>query len=220
MTQSQPSDLVRHLCTQTLSDTNSHFSISDRYEFDQPLTAISDQQPNIPSSESDLPRLLERRVETQLGQLGLDPLFRGQIMKIMMSELVFCMNQLSVHSAQAPNAFDEYQIQNHRQSAVSSVDSAYGSRCGHTDCMGNCNSSAQVVPATSETHGYDQPLYSPFFNSEEQYLAPSLFTAPASTENLQWIDDMEDLCDYDVPGPYSDNPYLDEPGRDDTQHML
>jgi len=133
-------------------------------------------------------------------------------MKMFMSEVVLCMNQRSVDSAQTPNSFDESHVQTHRQSAVSSVDSAYGSRCGHTDCMGNCSASAQIVPSTSESHGYAQPLHSPFFDPEEQYLNPAVFTGPESTENLQWIDDMEDLRDYNFSGAYSDNPYLDEPG--------
>jgi len=133
-------------------------------------------------------------------------------MKMLMSELVFCMNQLSVDSADTPNTFDDSQVQKHRQSAVSSVDSAYGSRCGHTDCMGNCSASAQIVPSTSQSHGYAQPLHSPFFDPEQQYLDPSVFTASESTENLQWIENMDDLRDYNFSGPYSDSPYLDDTG--------
>ncbi|KAE9381209.1 hypothetical protein N431DRAFT_457818 [Stipitochalara longipes BDJ] len=183
-----------------------------RHDFDQPPTPSFDKQPNIPSSESDLPRLLERRVETRLGRLVLDPDCRDQIMKMVLSELVFCMNQLSVDYMETPNTFDESHVQRHRQSAVSSIDSAYGSRSGHIDCMGNCSASAPLVPSTAQSQEYAQPLCSPAFDPMEQYLEPSVFTDPEPTEHQQWTKNLDDLRGYNLSGPYSDNPYLDDSG--------
>jgi hypothetical protein len=195
-----------------IQHTETYSLIIDRHDFDQPLPPSPDRLPNILPCESDLPRLLERRVEPQLGRLISDPDCREQIMKIFMSELVFCMNQVSVDYAETAITFDESHVQKHRQSAVSSIDSAYGSRCGHTDCMGNCSASAQLVSPTSQSQGHAEPFRSPVFDPVKQYLEPSFFSDPEPTENQQWIEDMDDLRDYNFSGPYSDSPYLDDSG--------
>jgi hypothetical protein len=167
--------------------------------------------------EIDLPRLLERRLDTKLGEILPDTESRERLKKMVISELVICIKQLVVDPSETPDSFHDSQVLGHRQSGVPSMDSGYGSRCGSIDCTGNCSVCEQLVsPMSQQSQGHSQPVSSSSFDLLDQYFNPLMFTNAESAENLQSTENTDRLYDMDesellspyFPPPYSGHLYL------------
>lgn len=163
--------------------------------------------------EIDLPRLLGRRLDTKLGKILPDEESREQTKNMVISELVDCIKQLSLKPSETLNTFHESHVLGHKQYGGYSTDSAYGSRCGNIECMGNCETCEQLVSSMSQkSREHMQPMSSPVFDAMEQYFNPSLFPNPESNGNLQSTDNMDGLLDNKFPPLYGGHLYYNSSG--------
>ena len=153
--------------------------------------------------ESDLARLLGRRLDTTLGEILPDQEFRERMKNILISEVVACIKQLSVEPSETLNTFDGSHVFVHKQSGACSTDSGYVSRCGNTECLGNCGVCEQMVSSMSQpSREFIQPMSSLSFDPTEQYFNPSVFTNAESNGNLQSTENMDELLESQFPSSY------------------
>jgi hypothetical protein len=109
-------------------------------------------------------------------------------------------------------SFDESNDLRRKQSGESSTDSGYGSRCGNSECMGNCSMCEQLAsPISHLSQAYIQQPNSPYFDVVNQCLDPSVLTNPVSTGHLQSTEKMDELLKYNFPNTLG-NPFLDGSG--------
>lgn len=177
------------------------------------------QHSDVSNHISDLPHLLDQKLEDILASLLLDTVIRGETKRNFISDIISSMKQPPPNFPATPMSLDESNKIRHVPSGDSWTDSGYGTntsrqRCGNSDCMGNCHICTYLASPLSNKSQSDFLNSSPSYkDGGNGFIDPALLCTSASTGILQPTEQMDELLELQFPPkPYVGNPFLDDCG--------